>query len=283
MKLDSKAVASRSPSQRYPGWGKKVSYPGPPPSPHKVLKPHTKEHSDLQVPSLVSCPPLPVLICYPFPPDNSSSDISEKASSRSPPPPPPRGGGGAGRALPLKLGAAGPPASIVFGEGKTVPDLLLAQSLFLLTWLPSAPGVPWSSLLPRRSGAALGCPLPPGQGKAPEALPGLHEEGWGGGASTGRRTRPAGPCQPSCGGTRPAPSASTSILLPPPTGLGAGPGASDVAGGCVGGEGGLWRVPSPAPPSAPQPRAVPISSLILYALPSWGRPPLPSGLRRGRA
>lgn len=159
----------------------------------------------------------------------------------------------------------------------------MAQSLFLLTWLPSAPGVPRCSLLPGRASPALGCPLPPGQGKAPEALPGLHGEGWGGGARTSSRTRPAGPCQPSCGGTRPAPSASTSILLPPPTGLGAGPGASDVAGGCVGGEGGPRRVPSPAPPSAPQPPAVPTSSLTLDALPSWGRPSLPCGLCRGRA
>lgn len=136
-------------------------------------------------------------------------------------------------------------------EGLPVRDLF-AHSLFLLTWLPSAPGVPWSGLLPGRSGSALRCPLPPGQGKAPEALPGLHEEGWGGGACTSSRTRPAGPCQPSSGGTRPAPSASTSILLPPPTGLGAGPGASDVAWGCVGGEGGLSGAP-------PQPRPLPLS------------------------
>lgn len=155
-------------------------------------------------------------------------------------------------------------------------DPLLAQSLFLLTWLSSAPGVPRSSLLPGRSGAALRCPLPPGQGKAPEALPGLHGAEWGGGARTSSRTHRAGPCQLSCGGTRSSPSASTSILLPPLTGLGAGPGACDVAGGCVGGEGEPWSVSSPAPPSAPQPPAVPNSSLTLEAQPSWGRPPLPS-------
>lgn len=141
MKLDSKAVASRSPSQRYPGSGKKVSYPGPPPSPHKVLKPHTKEHSDLQVPSLVSCPPLPVLICYPFPPDNSSSDISEKASSRSPPPPPPRGGEAGGGGTSFKVGGCRTSCfHSIWREGKTVRDLLLAQSLSCSPGSPRPPG-----------------------------------------------------------------------------------------------------------------------------------------------
>lgn len=109
MKLDSKAVGSRSPRPRYPESGRRY----PPPTPHKVLKPHTKERSDLQVQSLVSYPPLPVLICFPFPQTTVALISPEKASSRSPPTAPSEGGGGT---LPLKLGAAGPAASIVFRE-----------------------------------------------------------------------------------------------------------------------------------------------------------------------
>lgn len=116
----------------------------------------------------------------------------------------------------------------------------------------------------------LSSPTRPGQSAG-----GTARAAWGGvgllGPRTSSRTHPTGPCQPcqpSCGGTRPAPSAFTSILLPPPTGLGAGPGVSDVAEGCVGGEGGPLRVPSPAPPSVPQPPTVPIFSLTLNALPS---------------